>query len=330
MASQLIINHRGTSISIRNGMFFIRTPEKEQLIPYHQIKSISLHPSTKLTHEVIMVSVQEQIDLLFFDRKGFPAARIWSHKFGSISTIRKNQLEFSRQVMAIDWVKETIRKKAENQMMLIKLMMEWNFALEKKAREAIGKIQTFLDKMMAIDRTAERSDIFAVIRGYEGNMSRWYFGFLAEGVPSTYHFVKRSQRPAKDMFNALLNYGYGMLYGQVESALIQAGIDPYLGIFHRDEYNRPVLTYDCIEPYRVWIDYVVVTLCRQEVVQKDCFEVHEGSYWLNAQGKRLLVTAVNEYLHEKVEINRLVRSRQTHIELDAQQLASRFKQFQAS
>lgn len=311
-------------------MFLVRTPEKEQLIPIHQVKSICLHPSTKLTHEVVLVTVQEQIDLLFFDRKGFPAARIWSHKFGSISTIRKNQLEFSRSALALDWVKETMNKKAQNQMMLIKLLVDWNAALEPKAQEVVGKLQVIARKLQDVEGAVERSELFASIRGYEGSMSKTYFGFLSEAIPDSYQFDRRSQRPAKDMFNALLNYGYGMLYGQVESALIQAGIDPYIGIFHRDEYNRPVLTYDFIERYRVWVDYVVTNLCCQELVQMDCFEVHEGTFWLNAQGKRLLVTAVNEYLHEKVEMNRMMRTRQTHIELEAQQFATRLKQFQVT
>ena len=50
-----------------------------------------------------------------------------------------------------------------------------------------------------------------------------------------------------DVANALLNYGYGLLYGKVESGLIKAGIDPYICVLHRDEYNRPVLVYNIIE-----------------------------------------------------------------------------------
>jgi CRISPR-associated protein Cas1 len=57
-----------------------------------------------------------------------------------------------------------------------------------------------------------------------------------------------------------------MLYGHCESALIHAGLDPFIGIMHRDEYNRPVLVYDFIEQFRHWADYVVCHLCLQEVV----------------------------------------------------------------
>ena len=175
--------------------------------------------------------------------------------------------------------------------------------------------------------TKEKGELFASFRGFEGSISRVYFDFLAHVLPEPYQFSKRTQRPAKDMFNALLNYSYGMLYGYVESALIKAGIDPFLGIMHRDEYNRPVLTYDVIEKYRTWADYVVCQLCREELVEPAFFDVKEGVYWLNQTGKRILITAMNDYLHEVVVLNSLSRSRHVHIELEAQQFAQVLKHF---
>ena len=74
-------------------------------------------------------------------------------------------------------------------------------------------------------------------------------------IPAEMRFEARSQHPAKDIVNAMLNYGYGLLYNKIEGSLIKVGIDPYVGILHRDDYNRPVLAYDVIELYRVWVDY---------------------------------------------------------------------------
>ncbi|MBM3405555.1 MAG: CRISPR-associated endonuclease Cas1, partial [Bacteroidetes bacterium] len=116
-----------------------------------------------------------------------------------------------------------------------------------------------------------------------------------------------------------------ILYGKVEGALIKAGIDPYVGVLHRDEYNRPVLAYDVIEKYRVWADYVVFGLCLQEVVNEDCFTIKEdGSYWLEASGKRILIQSVNDYLSEIIKVKGMERSRESHIELHAHNLAQRF------
>ncbi len=102
-------------------------------------------------------------------------------------------------------------------------------------------------------------------------------------LPEQYRFKERSKHPAKDAFNALLNYGYGILYGKIEGSLIKAGIDPYVGVFHRENYNRPVLVFDIIELFRSWIDYVVVDLCYQQVVTDDWFNItSDGAYWLEA------------------------------------------------
>jgi CRISPR-associated protein Cas1 len=126
------------------------------------------------------------------------------------------------------------------------------------------------------------------------------------------------------MFNSLLNYGYGMLYGKVEGALIKAGIDPYVGIFHRDDYNRPALVFDVIERYRVWVDYVVIQLCRQDAMSEECFRQEGDAMLLEGLGKRILIQSVNDYLAEVVRLRGLERSRAQHLQLDAHRLATFF------
>jgi len=138
----------------------------------------------------------------------------------------------------------------------------------------------------------------------------------------------RQQHPAEDITNCLLNYAYGILYGKIEGALIKAGIDPYVGIFHRDDYNRPVLVFDVIERYRVWADYVVLTLAMQEAINEDCYSVRDdGSFWLEALGKRILIQSLNDYLDEVVALKGIQRSRENQLFQYAQELAQKFKKY---
>lgn len=126
----------------------------------------------------------------------------------------------------------------------------------------------------------------------------------------------------------MLNYGYGLLYGKIEGALIKAGIDPYVGIFHRDDYNRPVLVYDIIELYRVWVDYVVYGLVFQDVITDDYYSVREdGSYWLEGLGRRVIIQSINDYLEEVITQKGVSRSRITQIQLYTQSLAQMFKKY---
>ena len=71
--------------------------------------------------------------------------------------------------------------------------------------------------------------------------------------------------------------------------MIKAGIDPFLGLFHRDEYNRPVFVYDVIEIFRYWADITVINLCMQQVIFPEFFEDENGAKFLHNDGKRILI-----------------------------------------
>jgi len=320
---EIILNSYGTSLQKENNLFVIYSKEGKRFVPPSDISAISVSKGAKVSSDAVMLAIEHEIDLLFIDGKGMPLGRVWSVKYGSIATIRKNQLEFIFEPRSVLWVKQLISEKLDNMVALLLSLEAEDDRLYRMIQSALSAFEDYKRKIQKSEGEVI-SEVSASFRGWEGAASRRYFQLIAEFMPESYKFEKRSQNPALDKFNALLNYGYGMLYGKVEGALIKAGIDPYVGIFHRDDYNRPVLVYDVIEKYRVWIDYVVIKLCKEEVFIEECFTEKNGACWLDALGKRILIQSVNDYLAEIVSINGLERARSTHIELYGQQLAAYF------
>lgn len=326
---ELVINNFGVSLSRDNEGFVITNADGRQRIPASGITSIQISRGAQITSDAVMLAVEREIDVMFNDRSGKPIARIWSPKYGSVSTIRKGQLSFTFSSDAVGWIKDVLRRKIENQQALLLMLSseEENNDPRINIDKPIRRLEDYRTKI----QTAEGrivSDVAATLRGWEGVASKIYFTSINDFIPSEYRFEKRTQHPATDIANALLNYGYGLLYGKIEGALIKAGIDPYVGVMHRDDYNRPVLVYDVIELYRVWIDYVVIQLLRQRAITDEHYSVRDdGSYWLEALGRRILIQSVNDYLDEVVEINGLSRSRMTQIALYAQNLAQKFKHY---
>lgn len=323
---QLNITQRGAKLSVKDGRFRVRWGEDEEAyFPAGQVSSIVLHPASALTHEAVRLAIHHEVEVLLMDETGFPFGRVWSPRFGSISTIRKNQVHFALQPEALDWVKGELLAKLENQTALLALLQPEDPTVLPHLQEGIARIEAFRARLAALEAET-MAEAAPTLRGLEGNSGRVYFEALSQALPEVYRFERRSRQPAQDMFNALLNYAYGMLYGLIEGVLIKVGIDPYLGVFHRDDYGRPVLVYDLIERYRVWAEYVVVILCMDRAVFIEYFDVEDGGYWLNREGKRLLIHSMNDYLHEVVELDDLPRSRLVHLELRAQALATRLKQ----
>lgn len=323
----LILNTFGTSLSRDNHAFVINHKDGKQRLPTQGIKSIQISRGAQITSDAVILAIENEIEILFINNAGEPIGRVWSNKYGSISTIRKGQVNFTFTKDAIEWIKDILIQKMENQQAIILTMFVNDSATQRIVDRAISKIDDYKSKIKTLQAEVI-SDIAATLRGWEGQASRIYFEIINWFLPEEFRFNNRSQHPATDIVNALLNYGYGILYGKIEGALIKAGIDPYIGVFHRDDYNRPVLVYDIIELYRVWVDYVVFTLVAQNSITDEFYSVRsDGSYWLEGLGRRVLIQSMNDYLDEIIIINGVSRSRENHISLRAQSLAQKFKNY---
>lgn len=322
---ELILNTFGISLNRDNEGFVINTSEGKQRIPAVGIDSIQISRGAQITSDAVMLAIENEIEVMFMDKTGKPIGRIWSPKYGSISTIRKGQLNFVYSHNAVEWIKEVLLKKIENQQALM-LLFNNDEHTEVDSEKNIARLEDYRNKIRALNGDIV-NDIAPMLRGWEGQASRIYFSTINSFLPEQFRFNVRTQHPALDITNAFLNYGYGVLYGRIEGALIKAGVDPYIGVLHRDDYNRPVLVYDIIEMYRIWVDYVVYTLLAQNVITEEFYSVRDdGSYWLEALGRRVLIQSLNDYMDEVITIKGVTRSRLTMLSLYVQSLAHKFKE----
>lgn len=324
---ELILNTYGVALNREGESFVITTQDGRQRVPTVGITAIQVGRGAQITSDAVMLAIEKEIEVLFVDKAGRPMGRIWSPRYGSISTIRKGQLNFVYSADAVDWIKSVIDRKMQNQQALMLLFCKTPSA-GTDVDKNIARIDDYRAKVRSLKGEIV-SDIAPSLRGWEGRAATIYFHTINAFLPEELRFEERSQHPAMDVANAFLNYGYGLLYGRIEGALIKAGIDPYVGVMHRDDYNRPVLVYDVIELYRIWVDYVVYTLLAQGVVSDEFYSVRDDhSYWLEPLGRRVLIQSLNDYLSETIREGGVERSRLTQIGLYAQRLAQKFKTYE--
>ena len=67
--------------------------------------------------------------------------------------------------------------------------------------------------------------------------------------------------------NNILNYGYAILRAIIARALVGSGLLPTLGIHHHNRYNAYCLADDIMEPYRPYVDQLVLDIiqCNSEI-----------------------------------------------------------------
>lgn len=92
---ELVLNTFRTSLSRDNEGFVITHKDGRQRLPVVGIKSIQISKGAQITSDAVMLAIENEIEIMFMDKSGKPVGRVWSPKYGSISTIRKGQLNFT-------------------------------------------------------------------------------------------------------------------------------------------------------------------------------------------------------------------------------------------
>ncbi len=301
-------------------MFELSVDDKRIKISPDKVSSIIISNAVSITSDAIHLAMDHNIDIVFLDQYGNPYGRVWFPKIGSTTQIRRRQLEMLTDETGLTFVKERI---------LIKIMNQYRFArtlLSKrdKVKSAYeSSLQRIHEYALSIQNSSGNlEELSPSFMGWEGGASKIYFGILADIIPDDYHFDGRSSRPAKDAFNAFLNYGYGILYSKVERALIIAGLDPYLGLLHTDNYNKKSFVFDFIEPYRLMIDEPVFYIFSRHKFQDDFIEpVHNGCK-LSTPGKKFFAPLLLEHLEEIGRYHNKNRKRIEQIQTDAHAFAN--------
>lgn len=89
---------------------------------------------------------------------------------------------------------------------------------------------------------------------YEGRAAAYYWKNV---FPKKIEFFRGREG---DPPNNLLNYGYAILRAIVARGLVCSGLLPTLGIHHRNKYNAYCLADDIMEPYRPYVDRIVLKI----------------------------------------------------------------------
>lgn len=152
------------------------------------------------------------------------------------------------------------------------------------------------------------------IRGIEGVAARRYFEGFGKMVLGEFKFEGRKKHPSTDPVNALLSFGYTLIFNEISSLLDGLGFDPYLGYFHEVEYGRASLASDIQEEFRAAVDRFTLYLVNNRMLCENDFYANQkdGSVYLKREAMKKYFIEYEKYLnrefrHPETEENTTLR-----------------------
>jgi CRISPR-associated protein Cas1 len=265
MIKRTLLFSSAVYVSTRNEQLIIQPkddPKNQQQVPIEDVGVVLMeHPEGMMSQGAVCKLLANNAALIYCDKNHLPA--------GMLLPIEGNSLQQER-FMAQIGASLPLKKQLWQQTIIAKIKNQ-GLVLEAQSRNALP----MWNKMKQV-KTDDSSN-------EEAQAARHYWSEVFEHM---YFVRERHGLPP----NNLLNYGYAVLRAATARALVGSGLLPTLGIHHHNKYNAFCLADDIMEPYRPFVDWLVL-----DIIKKD----EMGYFDLDTKTKRILLSQ----LTMDVEIN---------------------------
>lgn len=321
----IYIHSQGSYVRKRKGRIIINKHNAELgSIPINQIDSIVAAGNVNFSAAALKTLLKKGITVYFMSTWG-KLYGFLSPFWSKCSLLRRKQYQISlSEELCLKFAKSFVKGKIKNMGMVLKKHNQLNEEVKLSLQASLKKIK----------RCQNLKDLL----GTEGFATQVYFSHFARMIRKKefkFVFEKREKRPPKDPVNALLSFGYSLLFKNVNDAVLAAGLDPYAGFYHKPRAGRPSLTLDLMEEFRPIVDSFVISFINKNSVSLKSFHNLFEGWFLKKAVREKFIKAWNKrlsYLHrvekrtKRIPLQRIFYCQAVHLS-DSIRRMSTYKPF---
>ena len=208
----LYIEEQGSMLRIENERFRVthgKDAEESELIEIPSIKvgQIVIFGACMITPAALRHCLTQNTPIVLLSQQGKYYSRIESTDDVNIALERLQFERSSDETFLLECSRNFVRAKLHNSSVLLKRHAEKSENL--RLNKAIADIHL-------LEKALERAETIDAVRGYEGQGAAVYFSvFQGLFESGTFTFKLRVRRPPTDPVNAMLSFGYSMLFNNI-------------------------------------------------------------------------------------------------------------------
>jgi len=290
----LYVSMQGCYVSLSQELLVVKqgqTVLQEVQLPLLEL--VLIFGKSQVTTQAIRECLRQDIPIAYLSRLGFC--------YGRTMAIGRGYRQLGRYQQQLSLVDRLVMAR---QIVRAKILNGRTLLMRQERNRSVEGLVTILRNL---DYLAERALIIedvAALLGVEGAAAACYFegfGLCVEG--NGFRFGGRVKRPPSNPVNALLSFGYMVLWNHLLSLIELQGLDPYFAFLHQDSERHPALASDAIEEFRAPIvDSLVLYLLNNGMVSMvDDFEFRDGGCFLNESGRRKFLRVFLMRMEERVK-----------------------------
>lgn len=251
----LVVCEYGTFLGLDSHRLAVRQQKETRFYPLNRLCTVAIAKrGVAFSSDLVEAFSERGIKLFFLDFRGVAHSALVGEAQHGVVAMRMAQMDAVRRD-PLPLARRIVVCKIKNQRAAL------NYFWKYHRNDALAKAAAELEAMAVRAGTAGRLDS---LLGCEGAAAASYFGALREARLFCSSFARREGRGSVEITNSLLNLGYAVMSCYLLNAVINAGLEPYLGVMHQVRPGKMALVLDLMEEYRAWVvDRCVIKLRQQ-------------------------------------------------------------------
>jgi CRISPR-associated protein Cas1 len=251
----LLVSGFGVHIKSTQKKLIIQKKKGVEEYPLESVKNLLVMGGHTISSSTIVNLVKNGAFISFFEPDGNPIGIIRPFGDRSDTEILRIQQAIPRHRYAITLAQTAIKSR----LFAIQYVQENqnSHLFYEGEQEFLHKAQEELQYLIKLDE----------IQRLHRLTSDMYYEIMSRNIPPDFGFRRRTIRPQSDPINAMLSFGYAMLFGNCCVSLIGSRLDPDFGLIYE---GKGCLVQDLIDPLKAaMIDSVVFQMARNSLSTLD-------------------------------------------------------------
>lgn len=288
----LYVSQQGCFVALRQEALLIKQGEtllEEVQLPL--LEQVLIFGKSQVTTQAIRACLWREIPIVYLSRLG------WC--YGRVLPISRGYRQLGRYQQELAFGERIVMARA---IVLAKLKNSRVILQRQQRQRGTARIQAAVAQLEQVMAQVNRVATLEQLLGLEGAGAASYFGAFGDClIQSEFTFTARSRRPPADPVNALLSFGYQVLWNHLLSLIELQGLDPYYACLHQGSERHAALASDLIEEFRApMVDSLVLYLVNRGVVQPQDFEYRDGGCFLSESGRKAYLRAFVGRMEEPI------------------------------
>lgn len=290
----LYVSQQGCYLSLQQEKILIKRGQQvldEAQLPL--LEQILVFGQSQVTTQVIRACLQRDIPIVYLSRMGFC--------YGRLLPIERGYRQLARYQQQLSAVERLITAQAIVQ---AKLKNSRVILLRQQRRQATAPLTLAIQSIEYLVQQAANAESTERLMGFEGAGAASYFGAFSECLADErFVFMARSRRPPGNAVNAMLSFGYQVLWNHLLSLIELQGLDPYYACLHQGSERHAALASDLLEEFRAPIvDSLVLYLINRRMMDLELdFEPNGGGIYLSNLGRKKYLRAFLQRMEERIQ-----------------------------